>query len=63
MKPRIKVRALDTNCHVIFNGKDWAVIHKTDIQKSEGIMSRIEYLKRIGCTWSAEQIMKCVRVA
>lgn len=60
-KPRIRVRALDINCHVIFNGKNSAVIHRTDAKKD--LMERVEYLKSVGCNWSADQILKCIRMA
>ncbi len=60
MKARIRVKALENNCHTIFNGKTWAVVHKSDIK--QGLQHRIDYLNSIGCKWSAEQIMKCVRV-
>ena len=60
MKARITVRPLQNNCHVVLNGKQWAVIHKSDIKN--GLMTRIEELRSHGCDWSADQILKCIRV-
>ena len=58
MKPRIKVRSMADNCHVIFNGGNWAVVHKSDIKA--GLLEHVEYLRRISCNWTADQILKCV---
>jgi hypothetical protein len=59
-KPRIRVRVTDNNCNVIFNGKAWAVIHKNDLKN--GLIEHVQYLRSIKCDWSADQILKCVRV-
>lgn len=61
MKARIKVRPLENNCHTLFNGKDWSVVHKVDIKA--GLIEHVDYLRRIGCEWSANQILKCIRVS
>lgn len=60
-KPRIRVRPLNGNCHVIINGRHSAVVHRIDAKKD--LMDRVEYLKSIGCDWSADQILKCIRMA
>jgi hypothetical protein len=61
MKSRITVRPLENNCHVILNGDVWAVIHKLDAKK--GLMARVEELRKHECDWSADRILKCIRVA
>lgn len=61
MKTRIKVRPIQNNCHVIFNGRNWAVLHVNDIKT--GLLEHVEYLRRIGCNWTADQILKCVVVS
>ena len=61
MKARITVRPTGNNCYVISNGKQWSVIHKSDIKN--GLMARVEELRSHGCDWSADQILKCIRVS
>ena len=61
MKARIKVKGTENNCYTLFNGKDWIVIHRNDIKA--GLMSHIDYLRRIGCDWSANRILACIRVS
>lgn len=61
MKARITIRqSKTTNCYTLLNGKDWAVVHAADIKK--GLIEYVERLKSYNCDFSANKILKCIRL-
>lgn len=61
MKARITIRQSNTtNCYTLLNGKDWAVVHALDIK--HGLMNHVEKLKSYNCDFSANQLLKCIRL-
>lgn len=63
MKARITIRqsVLNNNTYTIINGKDWTVLHANDIKT--GLLNRIENLRNWGLDYTANKILKCIRVS
>lgn len=60
MKARITIRQSKTSCYVLLNGKTSAIVHPNDIKN--GLMERVEKLKSYNCDFSANQLLKCIRL-
>lgn len=61
MKARITIRQSNTtSCYTLLNGKTFAVVHANDIK--DGLMARVEKLKSYNCDFSADQLLKCIRL-
>lgn len=61
MKARITIRQSKVaNCYTLLNGKTFAVVHANDIK--DGLIQRVEKLKSYNCDFSADQLLKCIRL-
>ena len=65
MKARITIRqsTLHDTVYTLINGDESKIIHNNDVKVHGSLMGYVEYLRSIGCNWSANTILNCVRVS